>query len=244
MDRLLHNFKLSKFFSYFYTFLCLGGLVLFTLSASTSKKGVSQSFFYFLMTYIDFFKDLYLNSTFFTLFLYTILCALCTASALPLIGVLTFFGGFSFGTFPALFSSLIGQAIGSVLTFTLGSFLLKDSKFYNLVQRKMLGSQTRFVSSAYYLFILRIFPFIPSWFVSFGSSTLSLSLRSFLLATLLGKFPINLLYAWWGKVADLALIRSDGLNLTLRSHPELWWPFTGILILSFAPFIYKKVAQN
>jgi len=69
-------------------------------------------------------------------------------------------------------------------------------------------------------------------------------LRGFLIATLLGKLPINLLYACWGQVADLALIRSNGLNLTIQAHPELWWPLVGILFLSLVPMLYKVFNKN
>lgn len=175
-----------------------------------------------------------------TLLGYVFLCILCTVSALPLIGVLTFFGGFSFGILPAVFTSLIGQAIGSILTFVLGSYLLKDSSLWFTMRKKLGVSDQNSSSGTYYLFILRLFPFITSWIVSLGASTLGVSLKGFVFATILGKLPINLLYAWWGQAADLAIIKSEGLNLSFSSHPELWWPFFCILLLGFAPVLYKK----
>ena len=99
--------------------------------------------------------------------------------------------GTAFGFWPALFISWIGSTFGSVLMLLFARFLFQKHalKYINLYKR--LAVIRKFLEKNAFLAILivRLIPIFPSVIVNLVTAVSNIPIRTFLIATLLGKLP-------------------------------------------------------
>lgn len=96
-----------------------------------------------------------------------------------------------FGFWPGLLVSIIGEAVGAIISFILyrkGLLKLKEKRsFENKLTKRL--RQTNNFEGAILVIALRIFPFAPSGVVTFTAALSSMNLTSFALASTFGKIP-------------------------------------------------------
>ena len=111
-----------------------------------------------------------------------------------------------FGPYYGLFISWVGEVAGAVVSFYLyrSGFKIRADRIsekYTLL-KKMIASNGS--QAGWLVFEARLFPFIPSGFVTLAASISSINIRTFLVATAFGKLP---------SIALEALISYDIINL-------------------------------
>ncbi len=116
----------------------------------------------------------------------------------PGTAVLSIISGFLFGFFKGTLLSLLAVSIGSGTAFLLTRFFLKDffikkggakmQKIYKILEK----------DEMYYLFALRLFPFIPLFFTNIAMALSSMSWGAFFAVSFLSLLPSMAIYANMG----------------------------------------------
>ena len=91
-----------------------------------------------------------------------------------------------------------------------------------------------------YLLVLRLIPLFPFFVVNLVPAFLGVSLRIYVLGTLVGIIPGSFVYATVG--AGLGSIFDSGEEFSLKGilTPEIVTALVGLAILAIVPVIYKK----
>jgi uncharacterized membrane protein YdjX (TVP38/TMEM64 family) len=172
---------------------------------------------------------------------YIIAYALVVATALPAAVLMTITGGYLFGIWLGGGLAVTGATIGAV-----GVFLAAGTSFGRrlgagtspLLGRLCTGLQKDAFS---YLFILRLLPVLPFVVASVVPALLGVSLRVFVLATVLGMLPGSFVYASVGNGLGAIIARGDEPDLDILLEPEILGPLLGLAALALLPVVYRKL---
>ena len=164
-----------------------------------------------------------------------------TALAVPGALILTIAGGFLFGIWWGTVWVVIGATIGASLLFltartTLGKAL--RSRAGPMLQRMEAGFSANAFS---YLLSLRLLPLFPFFIVNVVPAFVGVTLRTFVLATVLGIIPGSFVFASVG--AGLGSVFEMMMEPTLASAitPEIVIGLVSLAVLSLAPIGWKKL---
>jgi uncharacterized membrane protein YdjX (TVP38/TMEM64 family) len=138
-----------------------------------------------------------------------------------------FFGGL-FG----LFISILGESVGAVVSFYLyrkGIHHLKLNRSLNNKNFRRL-KESKGLKTLFFLFVFRIFPFIPSGMVTLGAAFTRISLISFTIVSTIGKIPSLLIEA---------MIANQFLNSSYSNYLLLALS----LLLFVLYFLFEKVKK-
>lgn len=171
--------------------------------------------------------------------------AVMVAFSIPGALVMTVAAGFLFGTLFGAACSVVGATIGAVAVFlvartALGTLLRRRAG--PAVSRMRVGFQEHALS---YLLVLRLVPLFPFWLVNLVPALLGVSLKVFVVGTLLGIIPGSLVYASVGNGlgAVFAAGEADSIKDAIYA-PEVLLPLAGLIALSLLPVLYKKLRHN
>lgn len=137
--------------------------------------------------------------------IYTGLVTGVAATSIPLVVILVVAGGFLFGTVLGALYATIGATLGGIMAFLVFRYFLRS-----LVQEHYAPQLLRFnekiqVYGYNYIIILHYLTIIPLFIINMFAALTSISLGYFIVVTLLGSFPLYLVYALAGR--ELATIR-------------------------------------
>jgi uncharacterized membrane protein YdjX (TVP38/TMEM64 family) len=163
-----------------------------------------------------------------------------TALAIPGALILTIAGGFLFGIWWGTVWVVIGATAGASLLFlaartTLGEAL--RARAGPLLQKIEAG----FGANAFsYLLSLRLLPVFPFFIVNLVPAFVGVSLRTFVLATVLGIIPGSFVFASVG--AGLGSVFEMMMEPTLASAitPEIVIALVSLAVLALVPVMWKK----
>lgn len=171
--------------------------------------------------------------------------AVIVAFSIPGALVMTVAGGFLFGTLTGALCAVIGATLGAVAVFlaarTAIGDLLRD-RAGPAMRRMRAGFQRDALS---YLLVLRLVPLFPFWLVNLVPAFLGVSLKVFVIGTLLGIVPGSLVYASVGN--GLGAIFAAGETATIGDaifEPAVLLPIIGLVVLSLLPVIYRKATHK
>jgi len=173
---------------------------------------------------------------------FTAAYAVIVAFSIPGGLVMTVTGGFLFGTLGGAACSVIGATLGAIAVFlaartALGDFL--RNRAGPALTRMQAGFQEDALS---YLLVLRLVPLFPFWLVNLVPALLCVSLKVFVVGTVIGIIPASLVYASVGN--GLATIFDAGESASIKDailEPAVLLPILGLIALSLLPVVYKKV---
>ena len=166
---------------------------------------------------------------------YIMIYILQTALSLPGAAILTLAGGAIFGVVMGTIYVNIGATTGSVLAFLLSRTLLRDwvvRKFGNRMEAIDNGLQESGLS---YLLFLRLVPLFPFFLINLACGITGMSIKTYILGTMIGILPGSLVYANAG--ASLATIN----NLSQVASPRVLISFSILGLFALVPTLYKKV---
>lgn len=224
--------NLKKWIPLFILILILVSFYLFGLGKYFS--------FSFLQEYRHLLKALVAQHFFLSILIFGILYVVVAATSLPIAAFLTILGGFLFGPFISLIAVDLCATLGASLLFlsiktTLGELFQKKATPW--IKKMEAGFQKNAFS---YLLSLRLVPIFPFWAVNIAAAFLSVPLRTFVFATLIGIIPGTLVYALLGNGLGALLDQGRVPDLSIIFTPEIFLPIFGLALLSLLPIIYKK----
>lgn len=164
-----------------------------------------------------------------------------TALAIPGALVLTIVGGFLFGAWWGTLWVVIGATTGASLLFlaartTLGEALRARA---GPMMKKI---EAGFAANAFsYLLSLRLLPIFPFFIINVVPAFVGVSLRTFVLATVLGIIPGSFVFASVG--AGLGSVFEMMMEPTLASAitPEIVIALVSLAVLALLPIVWKKL---
>lgn len=167
--------------------------------------------------------------------------AVAVAFSIPGAVFITIAGGFMFGPYLATVYVVIGATIGAFAVFLAARYALQDffqQKIGNAAKRMEAGFRENELS---YMFILRLVPIFPFWLVNLVPAFLGVSIRTYLIGTLVGIIPGAFVYALVGDGAGAVLDAGGDLNLGIIFEPRFLAPIIGLAVLACIPIVYKKI---
>jgi uncharacterized membrane protein YdjX (TVP38/TMEM64 family) len=168
---------------------------------------------------------------------FVLLYVVGTALSLPVTGILSVISGMIFGRLPGIPLALLACTCGGTLAYLMSRYLLHD-----LVQRRF-AVQMRVLNrgleaeGTFYLFSLRMVPFIPFWLLSLLAGVTSIGITRFFVATMLGMLPVIVILVNFGaelgavEQFSLAALFTPGLLLSLTLLATLPLLARGIIAL-------------
>lgn len=179
---------------------------------------------------------------------YVLIYVAVVTISLPGASVLTLSGGFLFGTLIGGAAAWIGATIGATLI-----FLAARTAFGDLLRARAGGWLERlsagFRENAFnYLLVLRLTPVAPFFIVNLAPAFFNVSLRDYVLATLIGMIPGAFVYAsvGTGLKAALATGASSDPNEAAReilTSPAVFGPILALIALALIPVLIKALRR-
>ncbi len=163
-----------------------------------------------IQRHADRFKDWVDSKYLFSVFSYIIAMIIVVTTSLPISVPLALVGGFLFGMWPAALYTSIGIVIGALIAFIIFRYLLgRLLRRYFGDRIARLEKQVDTYGSSY-LLIMHYSTVVPFFIINAVAALSGISLKTFLLYTVLGSLPLNLLYSFAGgqlgsieKVSDI-----------------------------------------
>jgi uncharacterized membrane protein YdjX (TVP38/TMEM64 family) len=173
--------------------------------------------------------------------LFVALYVLLVAVSIPGAAFLTIVGGFVFGTVIGAIGTVLGATIGATAIFLLARTAIGEglrARAGPFVQRLEAGFRKNALS---YLLFLRLVPGFPFFVVNLVPAFLGVSLRVFVLGTVLGIIPGTIIFSAVGDGLGAVFARGGKADLNeIATDPKVWLPLAGLALLSLLPVAYKR----
>ena len=163
------------------------------------------------------------------------------ALSIPGGAILTIAGGFLFGPYLATAVVVIGATCGATILFLAARYAFADflrQKAGTAVKRMEEGFRTNALS---YMLVLRLVPLLPFWLVNLVPAFLGVTIRTYVIGTLVGIIPGTFVLALVGNGAGAVLDADEDLNLGIIFEPRFLAPIMGLAVLACIPLLYKRI---
>jgi uncharacterized membrane protein YdjX (TVP38/TMEM64 family) len=172
--------------------------------------------------------------------LYGLAYVAVVAFSLPGGAVMTVTGGFLFGTALATAVVVVAATVGAALVFLAAKTALGDvlrNRAGPFLARMEEGFRANALS---YLLVLRLVPLFPFFVVNLVPAFLGVTLRVFVVGTLIGIVPGTFVYASVG--AGLGSVFDAGESFSARGvlTPEVVLALVGFAFLAMIPVLYRR----
>ena len=179
---------------------------------------------------------------------FTLTYALLVMISLPGASFFTIAGGFLFGTWIGGGAAWIGATIGATLIFLAARTAFGDAL------RARAGSwlerlRDGFRRNAFnYLLVLRLTPVAPFFVVNLAPAFFNVSLRDYVLATLIGMVPGALVYASVGAGMKVALATGAASDpneaaRAILTSPAVYLPIVALIALALLPIAIRALRR-
>lgn len=166
------------------------------------------------------------------------------AFSLPIATVLTISAGFLFGQALGMALVVVGATAGATLVFLAARTALGDA-----LRRRAgpwLGRmEAGFRENAFfYLIVLRLVPLFPFVVVNLVPAALGISVRDYVLATLIGIIPGSFVFTSVG--VGLSSVFDSGGEFSAKGilTPQVVVALLGLACLALVPVVYKKLKKS
>ena len=96
-----------------------------------------------------------------------------------------------------------------------------------------------------YLLVLRTTPLLPYWVVTLAAAAANLSLRRFLIGSVLGVIPPCLVFARLGSGLADRVARGEHVSLAgLATAPQVVWPLAGLAAIGFGALLVRRALKT
>lgn len=165
---------------------------------------------------------------------------LATALSLPMAAVLSCFLGWLFGFWPALVIVSFSSTAGATGAFLTSRYLIGDWVQRRYATRLAGLNAAMERDGAAYLFLLRLIPYVPFFFINLGMGLTRLPVRTFWWVSQLGMLPGTVVYLFAASsVQSLAVLRRDGVTGLLT--PRL---IAAFLLLGLTPWVLRQLVAR
>ncbi|MFN8769987.1 MAG: TVP38/TMEM64 family protein [Neisseriaceae bacterium] len=172
--------------------------------------------------------------------LYFVLITCC----IPGTVILDIIAGFLFGIFWGTTLIVISYTISICGNYFVVHYLFHDFFIKRLKKIKIshLGKDQKqiFIN----LTALRLIPIIPFWTLNILASIFRMRFGLFILSTIVGIFPIAIIYTIIGDSARDALLSHEVLNISVLMAPKVWILLGLLALIIMLPGIVKSINRN
>jgi uncharacterized membrane protein YdjX (TVP38/TMEM64 family) len=162
-----------------------------------------------------------------------------TAISVPGSFILTIAAGFLFGPVWGTGIAVMAATTGATVIFLIASTSL-GALFRERSEGKLAALKNGFRRNELsYLLFLRLIPLFPFWLINLACAFLGVSLRNFVLGTMLGIIPGTAVYASIGSSLGAILDHGQTPSLGVIFSPSIFIPLVVLAILSLAPIGYR-----
>lgn len=161
-----------------------------------------------------------------------------TALSLPVAATFTLAGGFLFGVIQGSLFSVIGATTGATLAFLAVRYLVAKSFQKRFAKELVVLNKELENRGAYYLVSLRFFAVIPFFLLNILAGLSTVSLKTFIVTTLLGILPGSLVFAYAGQ--SLGTLESPGDILS----PKILLAFGLLGLLALLPLLFQRIQKS
>jgi uncharacterized membrane protein YdjX (TVP38/TMEM64 family) len=162
------------------------------------------------------------------------------ALSLPTALILTLTGGFLFGPWLGGSAAAVGCTVGATIVFLITRLTAGDAVEARTGARvRVLAEEIR-KDAFFYLLTLRLIPVMPFWLTNVAAGLIAIRVSTFFTATLIGIWPVGLIYAGVG--SGLGSLFDSGQPLSVHSliTPKVLLPLAGLAVLSVLPILYQR----
>lgn len=178
------------------------------------------------------------NNLALSIVLFSLLYFVSVALSLPIATILTLLSGFLFGSIGGTVVVVLVATLGATIVFLLAKWLFHDW-FYEKFGDRISGMSKEFRDHAFtHLLVLRLIPIFPFFLVNIASAFTQITLRHYVIATLIGIIPGSFVYAHAGRELGNISNASDILSF------EVILAFVLLAALSVVPMVYKRVKHK
>jgi len=150
-------------------------------------------------------------------------------------------GGYLFGTAIAAALIVAAATLGATGVFLAARTILGDGWRQRCDQGSLGRLATWLRDNAFSgLVVLRLLPVFPFWLVNLAPAALGVSLRIYVLATLLGVIPGSIVFASLGNGLDHLLAQGKTPDLSLIRDPQILGPLLGLAVLAALPMLWRR----
>jgi uncharacterized membrane protein YdjX (TVP38/TMEM64 family) len=132
---------------------------------------------------------------------FVVIYALAAVLAMPAGAVLAVIGGFLFGALIGGAAAMIGSTLGATTVFLIARSAFGERLLSRLGPRAESFAAGFRADAFFYVMFLRLMP-VPSWFTNLTAALFAVRLRTFLIATAIGRIPGSFLLALFGAGLD------------------------------------------
>jgi|SaaInlStandDraft_5_1057022.scaffolds.fasta_scaffold14801_2 uncharacterized membrane protein YdjX (TVP38/TMEM64 family) len=173
-------------------------------------------------------------------FLFVATYTLCVAFSLPAATLLTIAGGFLFGPIWGTTLVVLGATMGAT-----GVFLAARTAFGDSLRQRagpaLKKLEAGFQADAFsYLLVLRLVPLFPFFLVNIAPAFVGVSVRTYIVTTLIGIIPGALVYASVGSGIGMIFDQGGTPDLAVIFEPEVLLPILGLSLLAMVPVVFKR----
>ena len=159
--------------------------------------------------------------------------------SLPAPLIMTLSGGFLFGPLVGGVAACVSSTLGACVAFLIARLTIGDA-LERGVSPRIRALEAGFKKDAFfYLLTLRLMPVMPFWLINVAAGLLSIRLRTFFAATLIGILPVSLIYAGIGSGLDKVFVQGVPTARSLIT-PAFALPLLGLALLSVLPILYHR----
>jgi uncharacterized membrane protein YdjX (TVP38/TMEM64 family) len=167
-----------------------------------------------------------------------------TALSVPGSFILTIAAGFLFGRVWGTCIAVVAATTGATVIFLIASTSL-GALFRERSEGKLAALKNGFRRNELsYLLFLRLIPLFPFWLINLACAFLGVSLRTFVLGTMLGIIPGTAVYASIGSGLGAILDRGQKPSLDVILLPSILIPLVVLAVLSLAPIVYRSLRTS
>lgn len=180
---------------------------------------------------------------------YVALYLAATALSLPWGSLLTIAGGFLFGPYLGSFLTVIAATAGATIVFLVAKSALGDplrarahrTLRFSALKRLEAGFQANALS---YMLFLRLAPIFPFFIVNLAPAFLGVSLRVYVVGTLIGIIPGTFVYALVGSGLGSVFDRNQDFSIEGVLTPEVVAALVGMSLLTMIPVAVKAIRRR
>jgi uncharacterized membrane protein YdjX (TVP38/TMEM64 family) len=162
------------------------------------------------------------------------------ALSLPTALILTLTGGFLFGAWLGGSAAAVGCTVGATVVFLISRLTAGDAVEAKTGPRVRALAEEIKKDAFFYLLTLRLIPVMPFWLTNVAAGLISIRASTFFTATLIGIWPVAVIYAGVG--SGLGSLFDSGEPLSPHSliTPRVLLPLAGLAVLSVLPILYQR----
>ncbi len=189
-----------------------------------------KSYQHTLQAYVD---EHYVLSVLLYILSYTLVVAL----SLPVAALFTLLGGSLFGVLWGALYAVIGATTGATLLFLMVRYVVGEQLQQRYKERLIRFNKELEVKGQYYLLSLRFFAVIPFFILNILAGLTNITVRTFIVTTLVGILPGAFVYAYAGQ----SLATLESARDILSTNIIIAFVLLGLLAL--VPVLMRKKDQ-